>query len=285
MIRTLVFSATLALSGYCAGAEQAQGHFERTLKVSGTVDLDVETDSGGIVVTAGSPGTVQVRATLKAQMGSWFTGGGDVEARIRRLEQNPPIQQTGNIVRIGHVSEPGLLRGISMRLEISTPPQTKLRARADSGGVRVAGIQGPADCKTDSGGIEATDISGEVRAEVDSGGIRIRNVKGLVYARADSGGIEAHEIAGSVDAATDSGGIRISQVTPASIRARADSGGARIRLAPNGGYDIRANSDGSRITVPDGVQGTVTKDRVNGRLRGGGPVVDVQIGSGHIVIE
>ncbi len=284
MIRKALAGMVLVSAVTCIEAQQAQGHFERTMKVSGIVDLDVQTDSGGIIVTTGSAGVVEVRATLKANMGSWFTGGGDVDARIRRIEQNPPVQQTGNIIRIGHVSDPTLLRGISMRLEVTTPAPTKLRARADSGGIRVSGIQGPADCKTDSGGIEVSNIGGEVRAEVDSGGINVRNVKGQVYARADSGGIEAYEIAGSIDVGTDSGGIRISQTTPASIRVKADSGGADIKLAPNGGYDIRVDGN-TRVTVPDGVQGTVTKNRVNGRLRGGGPVVDVNVDSGHVVIE
>src|SRR5207248_3280 len=114
--------------------------------------LDVQTDSGGIAVTPGSSGSLRVHAILKAQRG-WFESS-DVESRIRELERNPPVEQTGNKIQVGYVRDRNLLKGISMRLEIQTPADTQIRARADSGGIRIEGIRGPVDCHTDSGGIE-----------------------------------------------------------------------------------------------------------------------------------
>jgi hypothetical protein len=272
---------------FCTGAVAADvdGSFDRTLNVSGPVDLDAVTDSGGIIVTGGSTGTVRIHAILKAHRNSRLDMA-DVERRIRELEQNPPIEQSGNTIRVGHVRERNFLRGISMRLEISTPRETKVRAGADSGGVRVSGVQGPVDVRTDSGGIEASDIGSDVRATADSGGIRIRGVRGLVVAHADSGGLDLVEVAGSVDAKTDSGGIRIEQSAPAPITARADSGGAHIRLASNSGYDVRAASSSGRVSVSDiVVRGNISQHRTEGKLRGGGPLVDVQVDSGNVDIQ
>jgi len=173
-----------------------------------------------------------------------------------------------------------------MRLEVEAPHDSRLRARADSGGIEVGGIKGPVDCHTDSGGIRASDIDAEVRAGADSGGIHIRRVNGPIYARTDSGGIDALEIAGSIDAGANSGGIRVSQTAPAAIRTRADSGGAYITLARAGGYDIRAHAGSGRIAAPDvTVSGTISRHEVNGRIRGGGPLVDVRTDSGDINIR
>src|SRR5687767_8289529 len=83
-------------------AQEVQGSFERSLSVSGSVDLTAMTDSGGIVITPGGSGSVQVRATLKSQRGGNYDRQ-DVENRIRELERNPPIKQQGNTVRIGEV--------------------------------------------------------------------------------------------------------------------------------------------------------------------------------------
>jgi hypothetical protein len=125
-----------------------------------------------------------------------------------------------------------------------------------------------------------------VRATTDSGGIHIRNTQGPVFARADSGGIDALDIAGAIDAATDSGGLRVSQTAPAPVRLRADSGGATVKLAPTGGYDIRVSADSGRITVPEmAVRGTVSPHRAEGKVRGGGPLVDIQVDSGSIHID
>jgi hypothetical protein len=263
-------------------AQVPEGRFERSLEVTGPVSLDLITDSGGISVKPGTAGAVRVRGILR---GSRRWDRNDVERRIRALEQNPPIEQTGNTIRVGHLTGTAL-RGISMRLEILAPPDSRLLARADSGGIQAEGIQGPVDIKTDSGGIGASGIGSEVRAVADSGGIHIRDVRGPVFARADSGGIEALDVAGPIDVGTDSGGIRVSQTTPAPVHARADSGGASVKLAPGGGYDISVSSDSGRITLPEmSVRGTISNHRAEGKVRGGGPLVDVRVDSGHIQIE
>ncbi len=56
--------------------------FEKTLNVSGLVNLDVITDAGGIQVVAGPPGVVRIRGIMKPQ--NWFFGG-NAEDHIRAL--------------------------------------------------------------------------------------------------------------------------------------------------------------------------------------------------------
>jgi hypothetical protein len=278
----LALAGIIVTTGVLWGDEQ--GSFERTLTVNGPVDLDVATDSGGITVMPGPAGSVRVHATLKAQHG-WLDFS-DAEAHIRELERNPPVEQTGNRVRIGYVHGRDLLRGVSMRLEIYTPVETQLRARADSGGIHVQGIRGPADCHTDSGGIEVRDVSSEVRANADSGGIHLGHIGGAVTARVDSGGIDAVDIAGGIDAQADSGSIRLAQTKPAPIHAKADSGGITVRLAPGAGYDVSAASESGSISVPEmTVRSDFSRHHVDGKVRGGGPPVNVRVDSGGIRIE
>ena len=52
----------------------------------------------------GGSGEVQVHGRIR--IGEWF--GGNAEERIKRLEANPPIQQSGNQIRIGHIDDPEL---------------------------------------------------------------------------------------------------------------------------------------------------------------------------------
>jgi hypothetical protein len=280
------FVPALAALILCAGVLFAdeQGSFEKTLTVTGPVDLDVVTDSGGITVLPGPAGSVRVHAILKAQHG-WFDFN-DAEAHIRELERNPPVEQIGNRVRIGYVHGRDMLRGVSMRLEIYTPAASQLRARADSGGIHAEGIHGPVDCHTDSGGIEVRDVSADVRASADSGGIRLGRIGGSVTARVDSGGIDAIDIAGGIDAEADSGSIRLAQTKPAPIRAKADSGGITVRLASGAGYDVNAAAESGSISVPEmTVRSTFSRHHVDGKVRGGGPLVNVRVDSGDIKIE
>lgn len=278
----LCFLFLTLTAGTLARAED--GSFDRSLTVSGPVDLDLKTDSGGIRVIASGSGSLKVHATLKAQ-NDWF-GSGDVKRRIEELERNPPVEQNGNRIRVGYVQDRSLLKGISIHLDIQAPLDTQLRARADSGGVEVEGIRGPVDCKTDSGGVRIRDVKGEVHAAADSGGIHLANIAGAVFARVDSGGIEGFDLGSAVDAQTDSGSVRLTQTRPAPIRAKAESGGVQVKLAHGADYDLSVETASGTISVPAmTVQSSFSSHHVEGKVGRGGPLVQIRVDSGSARVE
>jgi hypothetical protein len=81
-----------------------KGSFERSLKVSGPVDLEVSTSSGDIAIRPGEAGTVRISGKIQAH-DNWDDG--NAEKKVRYLEQNPPIEQDGNHIRIGRLEGPG----------------------------------------------------------------------------------------------------------------------------------------------------------------------------------
>src|SRR5215471_6591043 len=94
-----------------------QGTFDRTLQVTGPVDLEVLTRSGDVRVRAGSSGSVQIHA--KIYVGDhWF--GGRREDDVHAIEQNPPIRQDGNNIHIEYVN----YHNISIDYEITVPTET-----------------------------------------------------------------------------------------------------------------------------------------------------------------
>src|SRR5258708_3926263 len=86
----------MVFGAVCAFADT--GGFERTLQVSGPVDMDITSGAGNVTVHAGASGSVHVKATIRSQ-NSWF--GMSASDRIHKIEQNPPIEQQGNTIRIG----------------------------------------------------------------------------------------------------------------------------------------------------------------------------------------
>jgi hypothetical protein len=256
--------------------------FERTLTVTGPVSLDVSANSGVIRVLKGEPGSVRIRGVARARF-SFFIWG-DLSGRMRRIEADPPIEQNGNAIGVGDVADRWLLRGINLLLEITTPPDTAVRALADSGDIRIEGIEGPVECETDSGEINIAAIGSDVRASSDSGAIHIQGVKGAVDARADSGRIEALDVAGTIDATTDSGAIQLSQTIVAPMCAKADSGRVRVKLANGGGYTLRARTDNGQIEVPQMTRQRLSRHELEGDICGGGSVVDIETDSGGIEV-
>ena len=93
-------------------ASTPQGTFERTLTVSGPVDLEVLTRSGDVTVRAGSSGSVFIRG--KIYIGNhWLSGNRDAD--VHEIEQHPPIRQEGNSIHIDYVN----MHNISVDYEIS----------------------------------------------------------------------------------------------------------------------------------------------------------------------
>lgn len=304
-----------------AQAATVEGKFERTLKVSGAVDLDVQTGAGSITVRSGGAGEVRVTGTIKARS-DWH--GDNPEEKVRRLESNPPIEQNGNSVRIGHLEDRELTRNVSISYELVAPVETRLRSRTGSGSQTVEGIRGPVEASTGSGGLTITNIGDEVRASTGSGGIRLEAVKGRVRAATGSGGIRGTGIAGPVVADAGSGSVRLEQTAAGGaevrtgsgsveisgvrgpLRVRSGSGNVRAQGEPAGEWDVEVASGSVSLRVPSqaafdfrartgsghisidhplAVQGLIGRREVQGKVRGGGPVLSVRTASGNIDVQ
>lgn len=259
-----------------------EGTFERTLPVTGPVTLDVSVNAGVIRVLRGDAGAVTIRGAVRGRAS--FSPWAGTAGRIRRIVSDPPVFQDGNAIGIGDVTDRWLLRGLNLLVEISAPADTEVRALADSGDVRIEGIDGPVECETDSGEIKIAAIGSDVRASSDSGGIHLHLVKGAVDLRTDSGHIEALEIEGAIDAKTDSGDIHLWQTVAKPICAQADSGRVRVKLASSGGYSIHARTDHGRVELPLTTRQRLSRDEVKGDVRGGGLRVDLETDSGDIEV-
>jgi len=296
----------------------AEGSFQQSLKVNGPVTLDIATGSGNINVRTGGSDTVEVTGHIRVS--EWLGNG---EEKVRRLEKNPPIQQSGNTIHIGHIQEWDLRRNVSISYEVTVPTQTDLKSHSGSGDQQVDGVKGPVEVDSGSGGLKLRSIGDTVRAETGSGIIEIDHVKGNVRARTGSGSIHATDIGGGFEANSGSGHISLEQVAPGAVRvetgsggmelrgvrgsleARAGSGGIRAEGDPSGGwmvhsgsgsihlrlpsdaaFDLNAHTSSGSISLehPVTVQGTLGRKEIRGKVRGGGVPVEVETGSGNIEI-
>lgn len=328
-MRTSLRSSILFVLLSSAAAFAAQGGFDRTLQVSGAVDLQVSTGSGHIRVIPGGGNQVQVHATIRANEGisSWFGGGGRLspQEKVQRLEQNPPIEQSGNNIRIGHIDDPDLKNNISIDYDVTVPQATRVTASTGSGDQETRGVQGPVDVRTGSGNLTVTSIGGEVHASSGSGDIAINDTKAGIRANTGSGNIHGNGIGGSVEASTGSGDIRIQQTSAGNVRVRSGSGTVELRgingslTVGTGSGDVRADGTPSADWRIDTGSGTVTLNvagqdgyevyartssgsisvdapmtnqnisnrgrELRGTVRGGGHLLDLHTGSGDIRVR
>jgi hypothetical protein len=252
--------------------------FERTLSVNGRVELSVATGSGNIHITQGSGSQIHIFGRVKS---NW--GGND--EKVRDIAAHPPIEQTGNIVRIGVRHEN--LHNISIDYEIQAPAESFLDAGSGSGNVVDDGVGENAKLNTGSGNIQATGLRGNFTVATGSGNIYAEQISaGDVKAETGSGNIEVKNIKGSLRAETGSGGIKAGGAPTAPWHLQTGSGGVELWVG-DAPVTLDAESGSGSIHTDREMltQGSTDRHHVTGKLNGGGPTVRVETGSGDIRIH
>jgi hypothetical protein len=282
MKKILLAAAALGLAASTALASEYP--FERTLTVSGQVELSVATGSGNIHLTRGAGNQIHIIGKVKTGLGGWGSWGGS-EERAKEIAANPPIEQTGNIVRIGGHHEN--LHNISIDYEIQAPENAILDAGAGSGNITVEEVGENANLSTGSGNIHATGLHGGFKVETGSGNIYAEQTgEGYVKAGTGSGNIELRNLHGGLRAGTGSGSINVGGMPTADWKLETGSGNVDI-WPGNIGITINAETGSGGIHCDHEVvtQGELGHHHLEGKINGGGPTVRIETGSGAIRIH
>lgn len=281
-IRPLLLTALLSVTTVAL----ADNTFDKTVNVSGQADLYVSTGSGNIHINSGNSGQIHIVGHVHAGWSAF----GDVNSRISRIVENPPIVQNGNTVRVGDVTDHSLFNNISIDYDVTVPADVALNlhsgsgdvevnnvgrflsAASGSGNIRARGTHGPLDLESGSGDLQIDDANaGDVKARTGSGNIHINGFSGSFNAKTGSGDVEAYgRLQGGGMISTGSGNVRL-HLTPDSrftLEGAVGSGDIRVRMPGV----VAANTDTSR-------------HHVTTEVNGGGPALQIRTGSGDIEIS
>jgi hypothetical protein len=259
-------------------AMAAEATFERNLTVNGRVELSVATGSGNIRLTHGADNRVHIFGRVKS---NW--GGND--ERVREIAANPPIEQTGNIVRIGARHEN--LHNISIDYEIEAPANAYLDAGSGSGDIVDDGVGENAKISTGSGNIHATGLHAGFSVGTGSGDIYAEQAgQGDVKAETGSGNIELRNLRGGLRAGTGSGNIKVGGAPSSPWHLETGSGNVEF-WAGDASLSLDASTGSGSIHSDREMltQGSSDHHHLTGKLNGGGPTVRIETGSGDIRVH
>jgi len=321
-ILAAIAGAALAAAAWTAPSD-ARGSFDRTLKVSEPASVEVRTGSGNIHVTRGDSTSVVIHAEIRSGHGGW-SDDSDSDARIREIEKNPPIEQDGNTIRIGHTRDNELYHNISISYEVKVPGQTRLEGATGSGDFTASGVQLEITGHTGSGNIRVEDTNGHAELTSGSGDVQLRNARNGAQLRAGSGNVTAESVSGGVRAASGSGTVRLELIGAGDVDAQSGSGNIRIHGAKGavrgstgsgdieatgeqqGEWHLRTGSGNVSVELPKGagfeldahtgsgtiqtdreimVQGTLSRHDIRGKAGSGGPLLELHTSSGSIYLR
>jgi hypothetical protein len=324
-VHAIAIIALIGLSGCMHAFPAIEGRFERTLDVNGPVDLDVSTGSGSIQVRVGNPGIVRVHGIVKARDDGrssaaekvrYFEANPPIEAneniiRIGRINdpayqnnvsisyeiETPPDTRLAARAGSGRQSIDGLRGSVDASTGsgsiVIANVEGDVNAQTGSGSIELRSITGRGNLRTGSGSIRAERIAGSIKASTGSGHIALeqraveRGAPAEVEAHTGSGGIEISGVSGSLRASTGSGSIRAGGNPAGDWNISTSSGNVTIEMVPDASFDLNARTGSGRISVDHAVevQGTVKRNELRGRVRGGGNLVEVRTSSGSIAIR
>lgn len=253
---TLSFLAALALllaAGATAAAERVEERFEQTYAFAPGARLGVSNTNGDIVVESWDRAEAHVEAVKRVR-----SRGGDAQAALDALRIE--IDTSGGDLEID-TEYPNWRRLFGWN-EVNAAVDYRIRVPREA---RV-------ELRTVNGEIEISEMSGELRL------------------RSTNGGIAVLDSAGRVDAHTTNGGIQVElrSVLPGSdMEFQTTNGGIRLYLPSDiqASLDARTTNGSIETDFPVQVQGTFRRNRLEGDINGGGPVIELQTTNGSIRIR
>jgi len=129
----------------------------------------------------------------------------------------------------------------------------------------------------------------EVRVATVNGGIELSGLTGRITAETTNGGVKAHDVSGSIDASTTNGGVEVelARVGESGAKRGCTNGGIKLTLPSDAKATISARITNGGINT-SGVNIETTGEnscrRLEGRMNGGGPRIDIEGTNGGIRI-
>jgi hypothetical protein len=235
----------------------------RTWQVTGKPDLHVRADDASVTVRPGDNNRIEARVLTQG----WSIGDSGVRVTEQqsgnRLDLEVRIPQT-------HRWSGNWTGNRWVKIEIRVPRQANVDAKTGDGHVLVEQITGETRISTGDGAVEAYDIDGILTAETGDGSIKARGRFDDLQLRTGDGSVNAEIATGSK--------------LNGSWRVTTGDGSVTLRLPTGLAADVDASTGDGRITldVPVTASGNLSKNRVRGKLNGGGYPITVRTGDGSI---
>ena len=274
------------------GRDVTQAELEQRLKENYT--LEITDDNHELHATAKSKsGDMDWRKSVsisfkifvpKAVGTNLNTSGGSISLANIAGEQN--FTTSGGSLQVSHVSG-------------------RIKGRTSGGSIQVNYANQDVDLITSGGSISAGNCQGNLNLVTSGGSLKLSQLRGKINATTSGGSISADQISGDLVTSTSGGSINLTQIeggvdaetSGGSIHAQLSGIGKAVKLNTSAGHidlsmpqqkGLNLDLKGSRVnaTLAGGsFEGSKDKDRVEGKLNGGGALVQAYASSGSVNVK
>jgi len=251
-LATAVCVAAL-LAPSIAAAETAREQIEETLAFAPGNRLTVTNTNGDIFIEPWDRDEALIVAKKRVK-----TRRGDANEALEELRVEIDADGRGIEIDTYYPSWKKLFGwsevSASVDYDIKVPRRADLNVRTTNGEVEINGINGEIVLRSTNGGLTVSDASGSVSAGTTNGAIQVE--------------LDSVDAASEMEFETTNGGIRL--YLPADIRTT---------------LSARTTNGTIETDFPVSVRGTYRRNRLEGEINGGGPVLELRTTNGSIRIR
>ena len=303
-MKKILFSALFFFASIIVAYAQpnlGKPYKSETFKVDGSTRLEVQTSGGHIHVAQRSNSEVEVEMFVRKNNRSYS------EDEVSLDDYTISIQKMGNTIQaigkknggFGYMNSED---NYSIHFVIYTPRTVNAELRTSGGHISLMGIEGKIDAKTSGGHITCEDLAGSVTLKTSGGHIDLTYFEGMLNASTSGGNITFKNVAGDLGFHTSGGNLELKNVSgtingktsggniTATILSidkecylKTSGGSIKVQLPSGQGFDIDAK--GSRVSSRlSDFSGSIERDEINGKVRGGGGNVHLKTSGGSITL-
>ena len=153
------------------------------------------------------------------------------------------------------------------------------------GSIEAANSDGTINLNTSGGSIRLTGLNGLIKAETSGGSINGEGIDGELVTSTSGGSIRIRNMAGSIDAETSAGSVEVAMTrVDKFVKLETTAGSVRVQMPMNKGMNL--DLSGNRVNAPlSNFSGSAEKDRIVGKMNGGGIPVRLTANSGNVYIN
>lgn len=295
----------------------------KTFELNQPGTLNARSSGGGVVVRTHDQNKVIVELFVRKNGRVLSPSDDEVEDVLEGYDLD--ISQNGSVIsaNVQRKERFNFMENTGISLNIIVPEEVSCNASSSGGGLKVSGVKGTHVLSSSGGGVQLEDITGNTKARSSGGrvtandldgdahltssggGVTVDGATGKLYARSSGGGVHLLNIDGDVEAGSSGGGVNV-DATGGSVKATSSGGPVKVRIgnlsgelylqSSGGGVDaiiLNGEKQGLDLDLSSGrvnielnnFSGSVEKNRVKGKLNGGGIPVYMRSSGGNVNVS
>jgi hypothetical protein len=233
---------------------------------------------------------ITVRARGSKQENWWNFGHSETHAQYtihvpKKFETD--LRTEGGDVTAGEITGNTTVRTSGGKMGLKHL-EGSLNANTSGGSIEVEDCRGPIKIETSGGDITVADGTGALDAKTSGGRIEVHNFSGDTDVRTSGGNLSLQRITGKIIGKTSGGSIRalIPDAVVGDVRLETSAGNIDVSLPATATVDIDASTSMGEIFSRLPLEAAnVGRERLRGKLNGGGKSVKLETSAGNITIK